>query len=811
MDPVSAIGIASAVVQFLDLGFKVAKKLAEYNAAGESEVPRSLQNISAQLPLLLDALARIKTDKEVGKFGVDTRCIIRGVVSGCTKLVEETEDIVSKAARQPGESFAVKLKKVLGSLKQDQKIVTIDRSLQTYIQVLILHHVVDGSAVQSGPSEEVTYFDVREKYADPFVERRDLIEQLDKGFYDAARSQSTIPTFVILHGETGAGKSQLALSYVRQAYELGQFPTVFWLNASNPESLKVSLESAAAIVRRSSEGTRTEKLNFLEKFLTERWHPWLLVLDGYNHIAYGKHSVRKILPDQGYGAILITTRDLASTSLGHVIEVSRYLTQEEEEDLRHQVSQGLEKRDVEKIKSALAKGISANQRETRMEWTFLARAALYGFEAAVEVLLAHGADIHLNPQRASPLAWAASDGNQNVVKRLLDHEDLIKRRLANEEYDRAAMNAMEKGHTDALELLFTRRNVNLRAKDQYNRTGFEYATKNGNLKLARFLFVHGAGPVSESERGICLAGSVKKGASEMIHFVLKEMCLDPDGCDDYGNPALCCATSLSVNDVAPTDGSEERTIENLVNLLLSAGATPNVASKSDGDTPLHEASIRDYKAIMSALLAHGAILEAKNKDGFTPLLSAAKYKTPSAFPVLLEAKLNDPSKRTEYFTGALQYAARNGIRDLALPILKMENGGDINAKDWRGYPLLSLAIVNGHAQVARLIARFGPDQSIPDNDGNLAMHLAAKKGFDLVLRDLVRAKNRPVLDVKDKDESTPLILAAQAGHELCVKVMLDAGADKDDMNKFGETALDIAEEKRSEKVIKVLEGLELDK
>ena len=56
------------------------------------------------------------------------------------------------------------------------------------------------------------------------------------------------------------------------------------------------------------------------------------------------------------------------------------------------------------------------------------------------------------------------------------------------------------------------------------------------------------------------------------------------------------------------------------------------------------------------------------------------------------------------------------------------------------------------------------------------------------------------------DEDTPLIIATSKGHEKTVKALLANGADKELTNKFGDTALDIAEENGKKEMIELLEG-----
>ena len=60
-------------------------------------------------------------------------------------------------------------------------------------------------------------------------------------------------------------------------------------------------------------------------------------------------------------------------------------------------------------------------------------------------------------------------------------------------------------------------------------------------------------------------------------------------------------------------------------LLLAAGANPNVKAP-DGSTPLHQAVEAQHVAMIRALVAAGAKLDAVNKDNLTPLLLAEKPK-----------------------------------------------------------------------------------------------------------------------------------------------------------------------------------------
>jgi ankyrin repeat protein len=64
-------------------------------------------------------------------------------------------------------------------------------------------------------------------------------------------------------------------------------------------------------------------------------------------------------------------------------------------------------------------------------------------------------------------------------------------------------------------------------------------------------------------------------------------------------------------------------------LLLEAGADPNVQAP-DGSTPLHQAVQARQVAMIRALVAAGASLEATNKDNLTPLQLAEKPEPPAS-------------------------------------------------------------------------------------------------------------------------------------------------------------------------------------
>ena len=61
----------------------------------------------------------------------------------------------------------------------------------------------------------------------------------------------------------------------------------------------------------------------------------------------------------------------------------------------------------------------------------------------------------------------------------------------------------------------------------------------------------------------------------------------------------------------------------LVELLLENGADVHARNNTLGDTPLHRACYFAHSKIVKMLLEHGAQMDAKSKNGSTPLIKAA--------------------------------------------------------------------------------------------------------------------------------------------------------------------------------------------
>ena len=647
MDPLSALALASAVIQFVDFSWKVAKRLDEYSSANPAETPRSLQAVCTQLPLLLNALGRMKADEEVGTVDLNTRCILRGVVAGCRQQVEELDAIIDEVARAPGDSLRVRLRKVFVSLKKDERVWAIERNLQTYVSVLILHHVVDTSAASPAIAEAAFFYDVREQAVASFVERPKLSEKLDASLAGASKSLAQTPVLTYLTGEKGAGKTQLALAYTHAAHQGSRFQTIFWRDASSSENLCLGLESIAAVIRRSTHGSRQEKLDFVQNFFGDLWHPWLLVLDNYDPST--TEGLPSFLPYRGSGAIILIS-EIAPTQ-GNVVHVPTFLTPEAQNQLDSSLAAAVQRKDVAGIKDLLAQGANVDTMIWN-EWPVLHRAALFGLDEIVQTLLAQGASADPPIALAKPLYWAAADGHLTIVSRLLNHEDMTGNFYKPKDYDEALGAAADGGYFDIAKTLLVRRDVRLDCEVHYGQTALQLAAKNGHAKVVDLLLEYGALRQQPTQAVSAFVSAASGGHLETLKILCEKGGTDVNSQSEDGRTALYYAAYLK-------DKASKATGEEMVEYLLNAGADPNLCSRDGG--PIHQAAVYDHIEIIDRLLAHSAD-PAHEPNGWSPLSIAIKYKSQNAAKRLLKEAPSDPEKRESFCLPALC----NGDRSLCL-------------------------------------------------------------------------------------------------------------------------------------------------
>lgn len=260
--------------------------------------------------------------------------------------------------------------------------------------------------------------------------------------------------------------------------------------------------------------------------------------------------------------------------------------------------------------------------------------------------------------------------------------------------------------------------------------------------------------------------------------------------------------------------------------LLELGHSTDQPGTWRMPSALHLASNRGYTDMMERLLLTGADLEAKDSNGFTPLMIAANFNHFEATKMLLQHGANvsycsPPGNTALHMVAGLL----NGDTDIVQALL--DHGGNIEARTQYGWTPLHFAAAYGSASmVSFLLDRGANKEAVTHHRRDTAFltavnhnkldsvrlllsvgaridavnwrlstvlhEAAATDRLAIISQILADPHGKRVLDWRDIDGNTALYQAARRGSTASAKRLLDEGADVNAANNAGATSLLIA-------------------
>ena len=270
----------------------------------------------------------------------------------------------------------------------------------------------------------------------------------------------------------------------------------------------------------------------------------------------------------------------------------------------------------------------------------------------------------------------------------------------------------------------------------------------------------------------------------------------------------------------------------LASVLLDAGADVAAANRN-GSTPMWLAASRGDAAVIQVLLAKGADANEPLPLGRRPLMLAARSGSVDAVRALLDKGADPNAKEDARGTTALMQAADQGHADV-LKVL-IEKGADVAAAS---APILRDARTaalgksdDPRAAVRRQVIAILCDQPTPDL--SVLQGLVAERTEDQVLAEGSEPPKAPANNPCNQDlqrdalgfvlaasggggrrgraprdpdggELTALVYASRSGSIEAARVLLDAGADVNQVTRYGWSALLAATQNRNYQLAKFL-------
>ena len=200
------------------------------------------------------------------------------------------------------------------------------------------------------------------------------------------------------------------------------------------------------------------------------------------------------------------------------------------------------------------------------------------------------------------------------------------------------------------------------------------------------------------------------------------------------------------------------------------------------------------------LIAWGVNVNAQRSDGKTLLILAAKVSDVILVRDLIAAGA-DVNANTSNGGTALMFAAIRG--DTQTQKALIDAGADVNAIGGFDWTALLVASVKGHVPAVRQLLVSGADPNLRDIYGWTPLMRAVYEERKMVVQVLLEQPD-VALNVSNDQGATALHLAAVKGNEALIRSLLLAGADPSMGDGKGRTAENLAVAAGHENVAKLL-------
>lgn len=415
-----------------------------------------------------------------------------------------------------------------------------------------------------------------------------------------------------------------------------------------------------------------------------------------------------------------------------------------------------------------------------------------------------GKGFDINAKDASgrtPLATAVENGRTDNVEYLLNIGADVNGK------DHTGTELVLAAYTKSRPMLnlFINRGANLNVKSPDGKTLLLLGLEKNDSSLVQMLAEKGINVNEQQANGkYPLEFAVEKKQTANVKTLL-EANADLKIQTSAGDPLL----SLSI----------EKRDDSIAGLLLKKGADPNGKNRT-GRNHLFHSLDENQPAIFKLLIDFNADVNEKDAQG-TPLIFSAAEKNRTVFLKYILEKNADPNAADTKSNTALIVASWKGYYE---PVkLLVDKGADVNVRGQDGETALFKAIDapgNSGLAIINLLAKQGADVKAVNSAGDTLLHRSIKERklnlFELFLKlgadpntanktgDTLLMQLSNIDAPTGKGAALNKMIAENKTTVKMIQTLLKNGADPNVMNKYGNSALNMARVKRNYEIVSTL-------
>eukprot|EP00562_Extubocellulus_spinifer_P004543 CAMPEP_0178518028 /NCGR_PEP_ID=MMETSP0696-20121128/26021_1 /TAXON_ID=265572 /ORGANISM="Extubocellulus spinifer, Strain CCMP396" /LENGTH=908 /DNA_ID=CAMNT_0020148529 /DNA_START=66 /DNA_END=2792 /DNA_ORIENTATION=- len=397
---------------------------------------------------------------------------------------------------------------------------------------------------------------------------------------------------------------------------------------------------------------------------------------------------------------------------------------------------------------------------------------------ALTLQFASSQDIKTMASPAARFIGAAADGDVKTLKAMIKKDKID---VNEKDWDEltAIIPAASGGHLDTVKFLI-KEGADVNAKDKDGITALMEASIMGHVKIVEALLGAGAEVDAKANSEVtALWLAAGEGRTDVVKLLLNKGA-------DASNTRVDGITALMTSSVSGHVAVVEQ--------LLKAGADPKTTD-GDGLTCLHNGAENGTVPVLKALLAglqddadaKSHYIDLTSTTGFSPLIIAAAHGHSDAVRYLIKEGA-DPNAVHDNGVTALMYAAASGHVDV-MKVLLEEGKADVNQLHTNdGHALLEASTGNSSEAIIFLLEN-GAQDDLLDEDGVTPLMAAASQGalkgmnalLDSLKKHMSTEELREHINMASFSGGTSVMFAAAGGHAECTRILIELGANVNDI------------------------------